>query len=116
MFENVTYDYYSDTLGRSVVPDTDTFDSFKLEQEAYVRTLTDFIIEEREENGLDKAVCMIIEEAYLADKAKTADGRVKTSVSLDGYSESYDITHVQNFSERRMYWLKLFCLMSVGIV
>ena len=114
MFENVTYDYYSDTLGRAVIPSEDTFNEYALEQKAYAKTLEPFILEEREENGFDKAVCMMIEEVYKLDKNKLSDGRIETSRSIDGVSQSFDITNYKTFEQRRIKWLKLFCVISIG--
>ena len=113
MFENVTYDFYKDTLGCSAIPDEETFDSYKLENETFVKSIIDYV-EEREADGLDSAVCMMIEESYKADKAGT-DGRVETSRSIDGFSQSFDISKAQTADEKKMKWLRMFCYVSSGV-
>lgn len=115
MFDNVTYTYYSETMGRSVVPDETTFNSLSFEQKAYAKTLYPFVIEETEDDGFDKAVCMMIEEQYKAEQNKNSDGRIKTSESLDGYSVSFDTSKVQNVEDRKMFWLRSFCNVSFGV-
>lgn len=115
MFENVTYNYYSNTMGRSVVPDETTFNNLAFEQKAYAKTLFPFVVEETETNGFDKAVNMFIEEQYKAELSKTADGRIQTSISLDGYSASFDTSKVQNVEDRKMFWLRAFCNVSFGV-
>lgn len=115
MFENVTFTYYRNTLNRSVVPDESTFNNLAFEQKAYAKTLHPFVVEENETNGFDNAVCMMIEEQFIAEQNKTSDGRIKTSESLDGYSVSYETKDVQNVHERKMFWLRTFCNMSFGV-
>lgn len=108
MFDNVNYTFYSSTLGRGILPDEATFNAYKLENIAYMRTLLPFVTE-RQENGIDSAVCMMIEESYKADKNKTADGRIETSRNIEGFSQNFDVSNVQTLLDRKHYWIKLFC-------
>ena len=88
-FDNVTYTFYTATLGRSAVPSADVFNSYKLENVQYIKPMLPFLIE-REENGIDSAVCMMIEVDYkesLLDSQQT-----KKNESLDGYSYTLDST------------------------
>ena len=62
-FENVTYTHYSSDLGRAIVPDAATFDTYKLENVLYVESLlNDGLIKERKAGGIDDDVCMMGEE------------------------------------------------------
>lgn len=115
MFENVTYTYYSSTLGRSVIPSEADFNSLKLENIAYMKTLLPYLTE-REESGIDKATCLMIEEQYSAQLNKTASGEVITSFSLDGYSQNMDISKAESLYERKYKWIKLFCNVDAGVM
>ena len=115
MFEHVTYNFYSDTMGRAVIPDENTFNRHKTEAIVFVKTKLPFI-SPAEDNGIDKAACMIAEELYKADKSKTADGRIETSRSIEGFSQSFDVSKVQTLYERQMFWLRTFCTVSTGLI
>ena len=61
MFENVTYSFYTETLGRSAVPES-AFDLLADDNKMFMKQLVvDGIVKEREENGIDIAVCRMIE-------------------------------------------------------
>lgn len=97
MFENVNYTYYSDTLGRSAVPSEADFNNYADDNKMFVKQLVnDGIVTEREENGLDIAVCRMIEIDYLtaqeASGAAAENGGSVASESINGYSYSYDKT------------------------
>lgn len=115
MFEHVTYSFYSDAMGRAVIPDEASFNNHKTEAIAFVKTKLPFI-SPAEDNGIDKAACMIAEELYKADKSKTADGRIETSRSIEGFSQSFDVSKVQTLYERQMFWLRAFCTVSTGLI
>ena len=115
-FENVNYTYYSDTMGRAVIPSEDDFNSLKDEELLKAKTLLPYITDEREENGLQKAVCMMIEESYKANKNKTADGRIETSHSLDGFSQSFDLSNAKSIDELKKKWLNLYCYLDFGVL
>ena len=73
MFGNVNYTYYSDTLGRSAVPTEADFNRYADDNRLFMKGLiNDGIVKEREENGLNIAVCRMIEIDYLT--AQEASG------------------------------------------
>lgn len=98
MFENVNYTYYSETLGRSAVPTEADFKRYADENRLFMKGLiTDGIVREREENGVDIAVCRMIEIDYLTEheaSGASESGGV-SSESINGYSYSYDRTAQQ---------------------
>lgn len=105
MFENVTYTYYSDTLRRSAVPTEADFNRYADENRLYMKGLiNDGIVTEREENGIDIAVCRMIEIDYLTEQeasgAATESGGSVASESINGYSYSYDKTAQQEAVKR----------------
>ena len=117
MLENVTYEFYTEELGRNAVPDAETFESLALYNRQFVENLAeDGLIVERQVNGMDKAVCMMIEEEYLSRKSGEADGKAKTSISIDGYSESYDVSAKKSLESMRMSWLRVWCLVTPGVL
>lgn len=100
MFENVNYTYYSETLGRSAVPTEADFNNYANDNKMFMKQLVnDGIVTEREENGLDIAVCRMIEIDYLtaleASGAAAENGGSVASESINGYSYSYDKTAQQ---------------------
>ena len=105
MFENVNYTYYSETLGRSAVPSEADFNNYADDNKMFVKQLVnDGIVTEREENGLDIAVCRMIEIDYLtaqeASGAAAENGGSVASESINGYSYSYDKTAQQESVKR----------------
>lgn len=100
MFENVNYTFYSETLGRSAVPTEAEFNLYADDNKVFLKQLVnDGIVTEREENGLDIAVCRMIEIDYLtaqeASGAAAENGGSVASESINGYSYSYDRTAQQ---------------------
>ena len=100
MFENVNYDFYKTTLGRSAVPTEADFNNYADDNKMFMKRLVaDGIVTEREENGLDIAVCRMIEIDYLtaqeASGAAAENGGSVASESINGYSYSYDKTAQQ---------------------
>ena len=105
MFEKVTYTYYSETLGRSAVPTEADFNNYADDNKMFMKKLVnDGIVTEREENGLDIAVCRMIEIDYLtaqeASGAAAENGGSVASESINGYSYSYDKTAQQEAIKR----------------
>ncbi len=95
MFEHVTYTFYSDTLGRSAVPTEADFNFYADDNKLLMKQLVnDGIVTEREENGIDTAVCRMIEIDYLTAQessgAAAENGGSVASESINGYSYSYD--------------------------
>lgn len=105
MFENVNYTFYCDTLGRSAVPTEADFNNYADDNKMFMKQLVnDGIVTEREENGLDIAVCRMIEIDYLtaqeASGAAAENGGSVASESINGYSYSYDKTAQQEAVKR----------------
>lgn len=104
MFGNVNYTYYSETLGRSAVPTESDFNRYADDNRLYMKGLiNDGIVTEREENGIDDAVCRMIEVDYLTEQETSgtaADSGSVASESINGYSCSYDKTAQQEAVKR----------------
>lgn len=108
MFENVNYTFYSDTMGRSVIPDESAFNLYALKNRLFVQRLSDDgLIIEREDNGIDKAVCMMVEVDYVAG----GDERETVSESVGGYSWS---GKDKSLEAKKYEWLKAFCYITNG--
>lgn len=120
-YENVTYTFYT-SLGRSAIPTQAEFDKYALENKLYVDTMLPFITE-RNENGIDSAVCLMCEVDYLEAQAINTANLSKKSESLDGYSYTLDSGEKEriqsaNFkttAEKKLYWLGLFCEIYGGV-
>lgn len=120
-FENVNYIFYSETLGRAVVPTAEEFDALKLENVQRVKNLMPYI-EELEENGIDKAVCMMIEKEYLFNQVSSGevDG-VISSESLGGHSIQYAERskslelNLKSLDAQKMDCIKLFNRLNIGV-
>jgi hypothetical protein len=98
MFENVTYNFYTNTLGRSAVPTEADFNRYADDNKMFVKQLVnDGIVTEREENGIDTAVCRMIEIDYLTEQEASgaSESGGVSSESINGYSYSYDRTAQQ---------------------
>ena len=125
LFDNVNYTHYSSDLGRAIVPDTATFDAYKLENVLYIETLlNDGLIKERKAGGIDDAVCMMIEESFNAAQIESGStGGAITSESIGGYSYSKsskaaDIQTEKNAkstAEKKYKWLSLYCDILNGV-
>ena len=124
MFENVNYTYYSETLGRSAVPDPEAFNKFVLENEMYMkRLISDGLVEEREENGIDSAVCMMVEVDYLASQTANGESAPEGSESIGSYShsvntkayEKYIEQNAKSIEQQKYRWIGLFCNIHNGV-
>ena len=123
MFENVNYTFYSDTLGRSDVPTEADFNKYALENKLFVkRLLGDGLIVEREENGIDSAVCMMIEIDYKAAQIATGEALPASSESIGSFSHSkntkaYDTQvelNAKSVEQQKYRVLSLFCDITAG--
>lgn len=122
-FENVNYEFYSVTLGRSIVPTEAEFNALKLENIQVMKRLLPYVLE-REDNGIDKAVCLMIEKDYQNQQLKTgaAAGAI-ASESLGGHSVSYGSSATNRIVEAdikgtdaaRIEAIKLFCSLDIGV-
>jgi hypothetical protein len=120
-FDNVTYTHYTNDLGRNIVPDTATFEQYKLENVLFCKSLlNDGLITEREPGGLDDACCMMIEtdyEAAQAEKGAANAGGFMTSESIGGYSYSKSTKaaeiaiekNAKSADAKKYKWLSLYC-------
>lgn len=124
-FDNVTYEHYSEVLGRAIVPDAATFNQYKLENVLYIESLlNDGLIKERKAGGIDDACCLMIEESYNAAQIESGKaGGAITSESIGGYSYSKsskaaDIATEKNAkstAEKKYKWLSLYCDIIAGV-
>lgn len=123
MFENVNYTFYSDTLGRSDVPTEAEFNKYALENKLFVKRLFgDGLIVEREERGIDSAVCMMIEIDYKAAQIATGDTLPASSESIGSFSHSentkaYDMQvelNAKSIEQQKYRMLSLFCDITAG--
>ncbi len=127
MFENVNYTYYSDSLGRSAVPTEADFNRYADDNKMFMKQLiADGIVKEREENGIDTAVCRMIEIDYLTEQeasgASESGGSV-ASESINGYSYSYDKTaqqeavkrNAKSAAEKKINIIKLYNDYNAGV-
>jgi len=123
VFENVNYTFYSDTLGRADVPTEADFNKYKLENVLFVkRLLGDGLIVEREENGIDSAVCMMIEIDYKAAQIATGDALPASSESIGSFShgkntKAYDAQvelNAKSVEQQKYRALSLFCDITAG--
>lgn len=126
MFDNVTYEFYTNVLKRSIIPTQEEFDSHAMLNIAYYESLNSvYVITPHSENGIDSAICMMCEVDYQTDKALTGEensGRV-SGVSVGSVSESYDKSYanaviaanVKPAELQKMDYLKLFCHVYCGV-
>ena len=125
LFDNVNYTHYSSDLGRAIVPDTATFDAYKLENVLYVESLlNDGLIKERKAGGIDDAVCMMIEESYNAAQIESGStGGATTPESIGGHSHSKSSQaadpptgkNAKSTAEKKYKWLSLYCDILNGV-
>ena len=128
MFENVNYDFYKTTLGRSAIPDEAAFNEYTAENKLFIKQLiTDGVIVEREKDGIDSAVCMMIETDYntaLEMSGNVAESGAVTSETINGYSYSYDRTaaneaaklNAKSLEAKKYKWLRLYCDITQGVM
>lgn len=124
LYDNVTYEYYTDTLGRHIVPDAEAFELYKLENLQQVKALlAEGLLAEREANGIANACCMMIEEDYRAAEIAAGKTGVTASETIGGYSHSMSTKaadlqtekDARSTAEKKYKWLKLYCYVLGGI-
>ena len=109
LFDKVTYDFYSDELGRAVIPSAAEFNTYRLKNVLFVKGLyDDGLIVELEADGIVKATCMMIEIEYQEGGSDT----VATSESIGGYSWSGT---KKSLEAKKYECLKLFCHITSGV-
>ncbi len=124
-YTQVTYTYYTQTLGRAVVPDENSFNALKLPNVQTMKHYEDLgVIEETENNGIISAVCMMIEADYTNNQLK--EGASPSSIaseSLGGHSVSYGSSALnkqieldaQSLDTQKIRAIKLFCQLNIGV-
>lgn len=124
LFENVTYTFYTETLGRTEVPSEAEFKKYILENELLVKRLyNDGLIFERETNGIDSAVCMMIETDYHAAQIEAGNTAPTSSENIGGYSYSGSSKEYDTYIEKnaktteaiKYKWLGLYCDITSGV-
>ena len=124
LFDNVTYTYYTGTLGRTKVPSEAVFNDYKLQNVLYVKSLlNDGLLKEREAGGINNACCMMIEEDYCAAQAQAGADDVQTSESIGGYSYTASSKaselaiekNAKSTAEKKYEWLSLYCDILNGV-
>ena len=124
LFDNVTYTYYTGTLGRTKVPSEAVFNDYKLQNVLYLKSLlNDGLLKEREAGGIDNACCMMIEEDYCAAQAQAGADDVQTSESIGGYSYTASSKaselaiekNAKSTAEKKYEWLSLYCDILNGV-
>lgn len=123
LFDNVTYEYYTETLGRHEVPDADAFNKYKLENVMYLKGLyNDGLIIEREPGGIDAACCMMIEESYKGAEIAAGNSNTPASENIGGYSYSVSTKasdlqqekDAKSTDAKKYKWLGLYCYIMNG--
>lgn len=129
--ENCTYEFYQNTLGRNVIPNSfydnvtgetvDYFSDLVMKNALFVQNLFDEgLASEKVEYGGEKAVCMMTEEDYKAEVLLTENA----SESIGGYSYSKDTKaydtaiekSVKSLEVKKLEWLNAFCTVKRGVL
>ena len=105
------------------MPTEAEFNKYALENKLFVkRLLGDGLIVEREERGIDSAVCMMIEIDYKAAQIATGDALPASSESIGSFSHSentkaYDTQvelNAKSVEQQKYRVLSLFCDVTAG--
>lgn len=122
-FGKVTYTQYSSVLGRAIVPDETTFNSLKLLNIQLMKSWLPYV-EEKETDGIDNAVCMMIETEYVDNQLQNgqSDNSI-ASESVNGHSISYGSTsrtkleelNAKSTDQKKLDVAKLFLIFNIGI-
>lgn len=123
MGENINFLYYSEEMGRDIIPDEATFNRYKLENELQLRNFLSLgIIKEKEKGNFDKAVCMMIEVQYVDELKANGEG-AKNSENIEGYSysvsEETKLIQQKNFKttlDKKLAWIEMFCDIKMGVI
>lgn len=122
-FENVTFEYYSETLGRTIVPNAEEFNKLKLENVQLMKGWLPYL-EELEEGGIDKAVCLMIEVEYSDNQILNGESdNAISSENIGGHSISYGSAQKTKLEElntvstmqKKYDKAKLFCHFFIGV-
>lgn len=119
---DVDFSFYCDGMCRTVVTSEEIFNTYKENAVVYVRNLMgDGLIVERVADGLKKAVCMMIEDEFIAEKSMSENAAV-ASESVGDYKVSYDNSrgnmiaerNAKSLDRRRYERLKSYCVVTNG--
>lgn len=122
-FENVKYEYYSETLGRAVIPSEADFNNLKLLNIQLMKSWLPYI-EENEENGIDKAVCLMMEVDYQDSQLIGGEsGESIASESVGGHSISFGSSaqnkavelNAKKTIDKKIEMAKYFCTFAIGV-
>ena len=120
LMDDVNFIRYTDTLGRNIVPDESTFNTYKLENVLYMQQLIDDgLVKEKQDKGSASAVCLWIEEDYKAAELQKGNGDsvADASETIGSYSHSID-TKAQDVAielnskptaAKKYKWLGFYC-------
>lgn len=128
MFDNATFDFYTEKLARDVIADEKTFAKYILENKIFVKTLVeDGILDGKDDEAISSALCLMAEADYLAAvesgrEVASADSPA-VSENIGGYSYSLDSAVKQKAlelnatsAERQKYKiLSRFCTLSKAV-
>lgn len=122
MFENVTYEYYTQILNRSIIPTEEEFNSLILLNEKWIERYLDYI-DERATNGIDNSVCLLCEVDYKENTKNKAENATVASESVSGHSVSYltsqkakeEELNAKSIDQKKWEIVKLFCDVSIGV-
>ncbi len=104
--DKANYAFYSDTLGRAVIPTAKEFEAYKIKSVLYVQNLlNDGLVIEKKDNALVSAICMMTEEEYLYALNCEA-GAVIQSQSIGGYSRTIEKV---DLNKKKLEWLNAYC-------
>lgn len=124
-FDKVNYTFYSSTLGRSVVPTEADFNALKLTNVQTMKKWLPFLVSEDETDGIDIAVCMMIEVEYNDNQiVKGADDSSIASENIGGHSISFSSTtrtkleelNAKSTDAKKIEMAKLFCTFDFGVM
>lgn len=121
-----TYQFYTDTMRRSVIPDERTFYQYADSEELAVRNLvSDGILEERFDGALAELICRLCEIDYTTEQAMqgATEGQL-VSESIGSYSytrntkaqESAIQANARSRVRQKYDMIRLYCHMHTGVI
>ena len=111
---------------KPAIPDEAAFNEYAAENKLFIKQLiTDGVIVEREKDGIDSAVCMMIETDYneALETSGNAESGAVASETINGYSYSYDRTaaneaaklNAKSLEAKKYKWIRLYCEIVQGV-
>lgn len=123
-FTQVTFEYYQETLGKSVIPNETEFNKYKLENIQLMKSWLPYVLE-RSENGVVSATCLMIEVDYVDSQLLNGESdNSVSSESVNGHSISYGSTakteleklNAKSTADRKMDKARLFLYFDNGVL